>query len=99
LESLYWNHWSLFPVVFDGRRLPLDVYDELMGILMYGCVDLIHSPPLAIPYDDDTMRRMIRLVQTAKEATGGLEYYNAGIMRLLCVFGKPCPDLVTINSR
>jgi hypothetical protein len=32
------NHWSLFPVVFDGRRLPLDVYDELMGTLMHGCI-------------------------------------------------------------
>jgi hypothetical protein len=32
------NHWSLFPVVFGRRRLPIDVYDELMGILMHGCV-------------------------------------------------------------
>jgi hypothetical protein len=32
------NHWSLFPVIFNGRHLPLDVYDELMGILMHGCV-------------------------------------------------------------
>jgi hypothetical protein len=32
------NHWSLFPTVFEGRRLPLPVYDELMGILLHGCV-------------------------------------------------------------
>ena len=32
------NHWSLFPVVFDGRGLQPGVYDELMGILMHGCV-------------------------------------------------------------
>jgi len=31
------NHWSLFPVVFEGRRLPLGVYDELMGMLVHGC--------------------------------------------------------------
>ncbi|KAF8496527.1 hypothetical protein F5888DRAFT_394389 [Russula emetica] len=86
LESLYWNHWSLFPVVFVGRRLPLDVYDELMGILMHGCVDFITSKSSTLPYDDDTMRRMIQLVQGAKEATGGLAYYAAGITRLLSFF-------------
>ena len=32
------GHWSLFPVVFAGRFLPLVVYDELMGTLMHGCV-------------------------------------------------------------
>ena len=32
------NHWSLFPVVFEGRCLPVDVYDELMGILVHGCI-------------------------------------------------------------
>jgi hypothetical protein len=36
LEALYWTHWSLFPVVFDGRRLVSDVYDELVGILSHG---------------------------------------------------------------
>jgi len=86
LESLYWTHWSLFPVVFDGRRLPLDVYDELMGILMHGCVDFITSKSSTLPYDDQTMREMIQLVQAAKEATGGLAYYAAGITRLLSFF-------------
>jgi len=31
------NHWSLFPVVFKGRRFPGGVYDELMGMLVHGC--------------------------------------------------------------
>ncbi|KAN0116202.1 hypothetical protein V8E52_006259 [Russula decolorans] len=66
LESLYWSHWSLFPVVFDGRRLSHDVCDELMGILMHGCVDFMTSSLSTLPYDDDTMRRMIRLVQATK---------------------------------
>ena len=49
------NHWSLFPVDFDGRRLPLEVYDELMGILMHGCVGksvglrLCFCTPMLIP--------------------------------------------------
>jgi hypothetical protein len=32
------NHWSLFPTVFEGRCLPVGVYDELMGILVHGCI-------------------------------------------------------------
>ena len=32
------NHWSLFPVVFEGRSLLPDVYDELIGILAHGCI-------------------------------------------------------------
>jgi hypothetical protein len=66
LEALYWSHWSLFPVVFDDRRLPFEVYDELMGILMHGCVDVMTSKSSTLPYNDDTMHRMIRLVQAAK---------------------------------
>ena len=81
------THWSLFPVVFGRRRLPLDVYDELMGTLVHGCVggsigpelnflrdkgqhfdatDVITSKVSTLPFDNDTMRRMIRLVQAAK---------------------------------
>ena len=32
------NHWSLFPAVFGDRRLPLGIYDELMGMLVHGCL-------------------------------------------------------------
>jgi hypothetical protein len=72
-------------VVFDDRRLPLEVYDELMGILVHGCVgkpiglrlgfqrgadvniiDVITSKSSTLPYDDNAMRRMTRLVQAAK---------------------------------
>ena len=72
-------------MVFDDRRVPLVVYDELMGMLMHGCVgkpiftesdfqklaniddvDVITSKDSTFPYSDDTMRRMIRLVQAAK---------------------------------
>ena len=88
------NHWSLFPVVFDGRHLPSDVYDELMGTLMHGCVgepvsptlgfyipisdivDVITSRSSTLPYDDDTMRRMIQLVQAAKGTPVGCKEEN-----------------------
>jgi hypothetical protein len=32
------KHWSLYPAVFDGRRLPLSICDELIGVLSHGCV-------------------------------------------------------------
>ncbi|KAI9508578.1 hypothetical protein F5148DRAFT_1283882 [Russula earlei] len=79
LEDLYWNHWFLFPAVFNGRRLPRRVYDELMGILAHGCSS-------TLPYDDDTMQKMIALVRTAKKSRGGVEYYTAGTTRLLSFF-------------
>jgi len=86
LESLYWTHWSLFPVVFEGRRLPLPVYDELLGILAHGCVDVLTSKSSTLPYDDDTMQKMIKLVQKAKKAKGGEAYHTAGTTRLLSFF-------------
>jgi len=86
LESLYWNHWSLFPVVFGGRRLPLAVYDELTGILAHGCVDVLTSKSSTLPYDDETMQKMIKLVQKAKKAKGGEAYHTAGTTRLLSFF-------------
>jgi len=74
LEGLYWQHWSLFPVVFGGRRLPLDVYDELMRVLVHGCVDVLTSKSSTFPYDDATTEKMIRLVQKAK----GTSLYENG---------------------
>ncbi|KAI9509035.1 hypothetical protein F5148DRAFT_1190759 [Russula earlei] len=86
LESLYWNHWMLFPKNFEGRGLPQHVYDELMGILTHGCIDIITSKSSTFPYDNATMQKMIELVQKAKEATSGVEHYTAGTTRLLSVF-------------
>ena len=40
------NHWSLFPVVFKGRRFPRGVYDELMGMLVHGCFGELIDPTL-----------------------------------------------------
>jgi len=31
-------HWSLYPVNFDQHRLPEAAYDELIGMLGYGCI-------------------------------------------------------------
>ncbi|KAI0289786.1 hypothetical protein B0F90DRAFT_1672279 [Multifurca ochricompacta] len=91
LESLYWNHWSLFPVVFDGRSIPSEVYDELVGILTHGCIDVMTSKLSTLPYDDDTMQKMIKLIQKVKgkpEFYGrmpdaGVVYHTAGIKHYL----------------
>ncbi|KAI0296395.1 hypothetical protein BC826DRAFT_232371 [Russula brevipes] len=86
LEALYWNHWSLFPVAFDDRRLPLGVHDELIGMLTHGCIDVMTSRSSTLPYDADTMQMMIKLVKNAKNAKGGEAYYIAGTARLLSFF-------------
>ncbi|KAH9031675.1 hypothetical protein EDB85DRAFT_1328466 [Lactarius pseudohatsudake] len=81
LEALYWTHWSLFPVVFDGRHLQPAVYDELVGILSHGCIDVMTSKTSTLPYDDDTMQKMIKLVRKAKESESGacVVYHTAGV--------------------
>jgi len=86
LEDLYWNHWSLYPAVFKGRRLPLHVYDELLGMLAHGCIDTMTSKLSTLPYDDEKMQKMIGLVQNAKGAKAGLEHYTVVTTRLLCLF-------------
>jgi len=86
LEALYWTHWSLFPVTFAGRHLPRRIYDELMGTLVHGCIDMMTSKSSTLLYDDETMQKMIPLVQKAKEAEGGAEFYAAGITRLMSFF-------------
>ncbi|KAF8256627.1 hypothetical protein EI94DRAFT_277482 [Lactarius quietus] len=86
LEALYWNHWSLFPAVFDGRYLQPAVYDELIGILSHGCMDVMTSKSSTLPYDEDTMQKMIKLVRKAKESDAGVVYHTAGVTRLLSFF-------------
>ncbi|KAN0131684.1 hypothetical protein V8E53_010526 [Lactarius tabidus] len=88
LEALYWVHWSLFPVVFNGRCLQSAVYDELVGILSHGCMDVMTSKSSTLPYDVDTMQKMIKLVGKAKESEAGVEYHTASVTRLLSFFGK-----------
>ncbi|KAH9074152.1 hypothetical protein EDB83DRAFT_2515916 [Lactarius deliciosus] len=88
LEALYWTHWSLYPAVFDGRHLQPAVYDELVGILSHGCIDVMTSKTSTLPYDDETMQKMIKLVRKAKESESGpcAVYHTAGVTRLLSFF-------------
>ncbi|KAN0131778.1 hypothetical protein V8E53_010429 [Lactarius tabidus] len=90
LEALYWTHWSLFPVNFNGRHLDRPTVDELMGILSYGYMDMItsgsKSESMTLPFDGDTMQKMLALVQNAKKSDAGLVYHTAGVARLLSIF-------------
>ncbi|KAH9051655.1 hypothetical protein EDB87DRAFT_1582345 [Lactarius vividus] len=68
LEDLYWTHWSLFPAVFEGRRLEPAVYDELVGILSHGCMDAMTSKSSTFPIrcrynaEDDQTRLWLRVL-------------------------------------
>ncbi|KAN0131228.1 hypothetical protein V8E53_010932 [Lactarius tabidus] len=86
LEHLYWYHWSLFPVNFKKRKLSNKVYDELLGMLVHGCIDVMTSKTSTLWLDDDQMQKMIGLIQGAKGTSAGDEYYTAGAARLLSLF-------------
>ncbi|KAI0253176.1 hypothetical protein BJV78DRAFT_1153290 [Lactifluus subvellereus] len=89
LEALYWYHWFLFPVNFDSHNLSPAIYDELLGMLTFGCIgiaDVMTSKNSASWRDDEQMQKMIKLVQGAKLARAGEEYFTAGATRLLSLF-------------
>ncbi|KAH8984591.1 hypothetical protein EDB92DRAFT_1885927 [Lactarius akahatsu] len=88
LEYHYWSHWSLFPVNFSQRRLSKEVYDELLGMLVHGCIDVMTSRTSTLWLDDDQMQKMIKLIQDAKMASAGEAYYTAGATRLLSLFAN-----------
>ncbi|KAH9059584.1 hypothetical protein EDB87DRAFT_1577599 [Lactarius vividus] len=85
IETLYWRifyfrtHWSTFPAVFDGRCLRPAVYDELLGILSHGCIDVLILKSSTLPYDGDTMQKMINLVRTAKVSDADVVYHTTGV--------------------
>ncbi|KAH9074275.1 hypothetical protein EDB83DRAFT_2516038 [Lactarius deliciosus] len=94
LEALYWSHWSLYPVFFEGRRLESEIYDELVGILSHGCVGKSAFLSSTLPYDDDTMKKMLELVRSAKESdvnpnpNPNSMYHTAAVTRLLSFFAR-----------
>jgi len=44
------------------------------------------SKSSTLPYDEDTMQKMIKLVRKAKESDAGVVYHTAGVTRLLSFF-------------
>ncbi|KAH9172698.1 hypothetical protein EDB89DRAFT_2069372 [Lactarius sanguifluus] len=81
LEDLFWNHWSLFPAFFEGRRLDRAAVDELN--LSMDITDVMTSKSSTLPFDGDTMQKMLALVTNVKESDAGLVYHTAGVTRLL----------------
>ncbi|KAI0253083.1 hypothetical protein BJV78DRAFT_1390005 [Lactifluus subvellereus] len=88
LEALYWRHWSRYPAVFGGRSLSDSVYNELIGMLSYGCADTIISNRPTLPANVDKMQKMIDIVKNAKEADPSSEYNVAAIVRFLSLFAN-----------
>ncbi|KAF8264910.1 hypothetical protein EI94DRAFT_1737414 [Lactarius quietus] len=87
-EALYWTHWSLFPTVFEGRRLDHAVIDELVGMLSHGCTVVLTSNSSTQPFDADTMQKMLALAQNAKKSDVGLVYHTAGVTRILSFLAR-----------
>ncbi|KAH9172700.1 hypothetical protein EDB89DRAFT_2069374 [Lactarius sanguifluus] len=92
LEALYWSHWSLYPAFFEDRCLEPEIYDELVGILSHGCMDAMTSKSSTLPYDDDTMKKMLELVRSVKESNSNSNsmYHTAAVThwRFLCFHGQ-----------
>ncbi|KAH9003371.1 hypothetical protein EDB86DRAFT_2891724 [Lactarius hatsudake] len=86
IDVLLRTHWSLFPAVFNGRCLQAAVYDELVGILSHGCMDVMTAKASTLPYDSDTMQAMIKLVRKAKKTDAGVVYHTASVTRLFSYF-------------
>ncbi|KAH9008527.1 hypothetical protein EDB84DRAFT_1446900 [Lactarius hengduanensis] len=66
LEYYYWYHWSLFPVHFGQHKLPKGTYDELLGMLAHGGIDVLISKTSTLWLNDDQIQKTIGLVQDAK---------------------------------
>ncbi|KAI9511124.1 hypothetical protein F5148DRAFT_423388 [Russula earlei] len=67
LESLYWVHWSLYPIGYEGRQFPENASKELMGILLSSSIDSLTSKVSTAPYSVADMQTMRDIIKEAKE--------------------------------
>ncbi|KAH9013934.1 hypothetical protein EDB85DRAFT_1899468 [Lactarius pseudohatsudake] len=86
LEYFYWSHWSLFPVHFGQHKLSTEVYDELLGMLSHGGIDVMVSKTSTLWLNDNQIQKIIRLIQDAKVVGAGEVHYIAGAATLLSHF-------------
>ena len=73
------THWSLFPVVFKGRTLPLGVYDELMGILVHGCI----GEPMSLSYTSSMKDNNLDTIDVMTSRTSTFPYDNDQMQRMI----------------
>ncbi|KAI0064305.1 hypothetical protein BV25DRAFT_1990055 [Artomyces pyxidatus] len=84
IEAQYWYHWSLYP---EGpHELPSTAYDELLGILSFGCMDTLTSRTSTLPFSAEEMQVMIGLTRDAKATGPECIPLTTSVARILSVF-------------
>ncbi|KAH9963109.1 hypothetical protein BJV74DRAFT_335849 [Russula compacta] len=85
LQSLYWVHWSLYPVGYEGRRFPDNASEKLLGILLSGSMDSLTSRLSTAPYSVADMQIMRDIIKEAKDLGTKNADAISSIARLLSI--------------
>ncbi|KAI0293518.1 hypothetical protein BC826DRAFT_373727 [Russula brevipes] len=90
LESLYWVHWSLYPVGYQGRKFPRDASKELLGVLLSSSIDSLTSRVSTAPYSVADMETMRDIIKDAKDLSADDAHTISSVARLLsiCAFWR-----------
>ncbi|KAH9025120.1 hypothetical protein EDB85DRAFT_244049 [Lactarius pseudohatsudake] len=87
LESLYWVHWSLYPVDLEWHKFPMDAPDELLGALLSSGIDSLTSKVSTSPYTVAEMESMRDFIIEAKSLGTKNSHANTSVARLLSFYG------------
>ncbi|KAI0064322.1 hypothetical protein BV25DRAFT_1990069 [Artomyces pyxidatus] len=86
LEAVYWTHWSMYPAGPESRHLKSEVYDQLLGILAHGCIDVMTSQTSTAPYNLEEMQLMTKIIERAQRTSQGSDYLMCSTARLMSFF-------------
>ncbi|KAH9046321.1 hypothetical protein EDB83DRAFT_2553734 [Lactarius deliciosus] len=86
LESLYWVHWSLYPVDLEWHKFPTDAPDELLGALLSSGIDSLTSKVSTSPYTVAEMESMRDFIIEAKSLGTKNSHANTSVARLLSFY-------------
>ncbi|KAI0293526.1 hypothetical protein BC826DRAFT_1185996 [Russula brevipes] len=85
LESLYWAHWSLYPVGYEGRKFPRDAPKELLGVLLSSSIDSLTSRASTAPYSVADMETMRNIIKDAQDLGPDDAHAISSVARLLSI--------------
>jgi len=85
LESLYWLHWSLYPVGYKERKFPVDASKKLLGTLLSSSIDTLTSKVSTAPYSVADMQTMRDVIKEAKDLGHDNPHAISSIARLLFI--------------
>ncbi|KAI0293040.1 hypothetical protein BC826DRAFT_1175831 [Russula brevipes] len=86
LESLYWMHWSLYPIGYEGRKLPVDACEEVLGILLSTSINSLTSRVSTAPYSVADMKTMCDMMKEARKFGPDNAHVISSAARLLSSF-------------